>query len=72
MATVNVRFDPIEESSSPPGLSTVQAKLKVATCFTSVPMDEIPTKSSDYHYSSVRGIYGTYILELIYLFSSYD
>lgn len=57
MATVNVRFDPIEESSPPPGLNTLQAKLKVATFFTSVPMDEIPTKSSDFHYSSVRGIF---------------
>ena len=70
MATVKVRFDPIEESSSPPGLNTVQTKLKVATCFASVPMDEIPTKSSDFHYSGVRGIYGKYNLELNYLFSS--
>lgn len=57
MATVNVRFDPIEESSPPPGLNTLQVKLKVATFFASVPMDEIPTKSSDFHYSSVRGIF---------------
>lgn len=57
MTTVNVRFDPIEESSQPPGLNTLQAKLKVATFFASVPMDEIPTKSSHFHYSSVRGIY---------------
>ena len=57
MATVNVRFDPIEESSPPPGLNTLQAKLKVATFFASVPMDEIPAKSSDFHYSSVRGIF---------------
>lgn len=57
MTTVNVRFDPIEESSQPPGLNTLQAKLKVATCFASVPMDEIPTRSSDFHNSSVRGIF---------------
>ncbi|CAF9940593.1 MAG: hypothetical protein ALECFALPRED_008766 [Alectoria fallacina] len=57
MATVNVRFDPIEESSPPPGLNTLQAKLNVATFFTSVPMDEIPSRSSDFHYSSVRGIF---------------
>ena len=57
MATMNVRFDPIEESSPPPGLNTLQVKLKVATFFASIPMDEIPTKSSDFHYSSVRGIF---------------
>ena len=57
MATVNVRFDPVEESFPPPRLNTLQAKLKVATFFASVPMDEIPTKSSDFHYSSIRGIY---------------
>ena len=57
MATVHVRFDPVEESSSPPRLSSLQVKLKVATCYASVPMDEIPAKSSDYHCSNVRGIY---------------
>ena len=57
VATMKVRFDPIEESFPPPGLNTLQAKLKVATCFTSVPMDVIPTKSSEFHCSSVRGIF---------------
>ena len=57
VATVDVRFDPIEESSVAPGLNSLQSKLKVATCFASKPMDMIPTKSDDYHYSNVRGIY---------------
>ncbi len=57
MATMNVRFDPIEESSLPPRLSSLQAKLRVATCFTTHPMDEIPTKSSQFHFSNVRGIF---------------
>lgn len=57
MASVNVRFDPLEESSPPPGLNTLQTKIKVATFFASVPMDEIPTKPSDHHYSSIRGIF---------------
>ena len=57
MATVNIRFDPVEESSPLPGLNSLQAKLKVATCYASAPMDEIPTKSSDFHCSSVRGIF---------------
>ena len=34
VATVNVRFDPIEECSIPPGLSSLRVKLTVATCFT--------------------------------------
>lgn len=57
MTTVNVRFDPIEESFPPPGLSTLQAKLKVGTVFTTVPMDELVTKTSHFLYNSVRGIY---------------
>ena len=57
MATVYLRFDPLEESFSPPGLSSLQVKLKVATCYASTPMDEIPTKSSDFHFSNSRGIY---------------
>ena len=56
-ATVQVRFDPVEESYFPPRLSSLQVKLKVATCYASNPMDMIPTKSSDYHLSNVRGIY---------------
>lgn len=54
MATVNVRFDPADETSQPPRLNTLQAKLKVATFFASVPLQEIPRKSSDFHFSSVR------------------
>ncbi|MCJ1457065.1 hypothetical protein MMC28_007431 [Mycoblastus sanguinarius] len=57
MATVKVRFDPAEESAQPPRLNTLQTKLKVATFFTSVPMRVLPAKSSDFHYSSVKGIY---------------
>ena len=57
MATVNVRFDPTDESSQPPRLNTLQAKLKVATFFASVPMQELPSKSTDFHYSSVKGIF---------------
>ena len=57
MATMNLRFDPVEESSPLPSLNTCTARLKVATCFTSIPMDVIPTRSSDYHFSNVRGIF---------------
>ncbi|KAL6713954.1 hypothetical protein ACLMJK_008448 [Lecanora helva] len=57
MATVNVRFDPADENCQPPRLNTLQTKLKVATFFASLPMQELPSKSSDFHYSSVRGIF---------------
>ena len=57
MATMNVRFDPIEESSLPPDLKTLKARLKVATGFATVPMDEIPTKSSQFYNSNFRGIF---------------
>ena len=57
MATVKVRFDPADETSQPPRLSNLQAKLKVATFFASVPMQDLPGKSSDFHFSSVKGIF---------------
>lgn len=56
MATVNIRFDPAEESARPPKLSSLSAKLKVATYFGSVPMTEIPGKITDFHYSSTKGV----------------
>ena len=57
MATINVRFDPANENAEPPRLSQLIAKLKVLTFFGSVPMGEIPSKASDFHYSSTRGVY---------------
>ena len=57
MATVNVRFDPADESSQPPRLNNLQTKLKVATFFASIPMQELPSKSSDFHFSSIKGIF---------------
>ncbi|KAL9128482.1 MAG: hypothetical protein Q9217_002860 [Psora testacea] len=57
MATVNVRFDPEDEDAQPPKLDKLVAKLKVATFFASLPLREIPTKSCDFHYSSVKGIF---------------
>jgi len=57
MATVKVRFDPAKETSQPPRLNNLQAKLKVATFFASVPMQDLPGKSSDFHYSSIKGIF---------------
>ncbi|KAI4216493.1 MAG: hypothetical protein LQ351_000982 [Letrouitia transgressa] len=57
MATVNLRFDPASPSAQPPRLGTLSTKLKVATFFASVPMGEIPARSSTFHYSSTKGIY---------------
>lgn len=56
MATVNIRFDPADESAQPPSLSTLSTKLKVATYFATVPMTDIPTKITDFHYSNTKGV----------------
>ena len=57
MATVNVRFDPADESCQPPRLNNLQAKLKVATYYSSVPMRSLPTNSHDFRFSSIQGLY---------------
>lgn len=57
MATVNVRFDPADEGAKPPRLGSLSAKLKVATYFTSLAMSEFPTRATEFHYSSVRGVF---------------
>ncbi len=57
MANVYVRFDPVNEDARPPQLNTLQTKMKVATFYASVPQREIPTKSSEFHYSSLKGIF---------------
>ena len=57
MATVNVRFDPADESCQPPRLNNLQAKLKVATYYSSVPMRTLPTNSNDFRFSSIQGLY---------------
>ena len=46
--TINVRFDPVVESAPPPALTTLKTKLRVATGFAVVPMDEIPTKHAQW------------------------
>ena len=57
MATVNVRFDPADDSCQPPRLNNLQAKLKVATYYASVPMRSLPTNSHDFRFSSIQGLY---------------
>lgn len=57
MATVYIRFDPADEKIQPPRLTSLTSKLKVATFFGSIPMREIPTKSTDFHYSNTKGIF---------------
>ena len=57
MATVNVRFDPTDESCQPPRLNTLQAKLKVATYYATAPMRALPTNSNDFRFSSIQGLY---------------
>lgn len=57
MATVNLRFDPTDSSSPPPKLSTLTTKLKVATFFSSAPLTDLPTRITDFHYSSSKGVH---------------
>ncbi|KAL9007077.1 MAG: hypothetical protein Q9188_000200 [Gyalolechia gomerana] len=56
-ATVNLRFDPASPDAQPPRLGTLATKLKAATFFASRPMRDIPSRSSDFHASTTRGIY---------------
>ncbi|KAL8968576.1 MAG: hypothetical protein Q9197_004802 [Variospora fuerteventurae] len=56
-ATINLRFDPAQPDAQPPRLGSLVTKLKVATFFASKPMEDIPSRSSDFHYSSTKGIY---------------
>ena len=46
MATVTLRFDPLEESSSPPKLGNLSSKLKVTTFFASTARQTYPSKAS--------------------------
>lgn len=55
MATVNLRFDPASETSGPPRLNQLNTKIKVSTFFSSLPNKEIPTKSREFFYSSIKG-----------------
>ena len=57
MATVNIRFDPADESYQPPNLNNLQAKLKVATYYASLPMRTLPTPSNDFRFNSIQGLY---------------
>lgn len=57
MATVNLRFDPCEEGAKPPRLNHLCTKLKATTFYSSMPMNELPVKTLDFHYGSTRGVF---------------
>lgn len=57
MATVNLRFDPAEESSQPPRLGQLWNRIKVATFFGTLPMSDFPTKTGLSVYESQRGLF---------------
>lgn len=57
MATVDVRFDPCEEGARPPRLDNLSTKLKVATFFSSVPMSDWPSKTTEFHYGNTQGVH---------------
>ena len=57
LATVNVRFEPAEQSSKPPKLGSLISRLKVATFYGAVPMESIPSRSHAFQFDSSRGFY---------------
>lgn len=57
MATVNLRFDPVDDSAQPPRLGQLWNRLKVATFFGTLPMRNFPTKASISSYESQRGLF---------------
>ncbi|KAL8675171.1 MAG: hypothetical protein Q9168_000424 [Polycauliona sp. 1 TL-2023] len=56
MATIRLRFDPASPDAQPPRLGSLVTKLKIATFFTSKPVHDIPKRSTDFHYSSDKGL----------------
>ncbi|KAL9001009.1 MAG: hypothetical protein Q9169_000493 [Polycauliona sp. 2 TL-2023] len=57
MATIRLRFDPASPEAQPPRLGSLVTKLKIATFFTSKPVQDIPKRSTDFHYSSDKGLF---------------
>ncbi|KAI4134067.1 MAG: hypothetical protein LQ347_001836 [Umbilicaria vellea] len=57
MATLNLRFDPAEESAQAPRLGQLVTNLKAATFFASIPMREIPSDSAAFRFDSRRGLF---------------
>ncbi|KAK5678616.1 hypothetical protein LTS10_009060 [Elasticomyces elasticus] len=46
MATVMLRFDPLDENATPPRLNSLATKLKVATFFASTARQQLPSKQA--------------------------
>ncbi|KAK4950883.1 hypothetical protein LTR10_010876 [Elasticomyces elasticus] len=46
MATVMLRFDPLDENAAPPRLNSLATKLKVATFFASTARQQLPSKQA--------------------------
>ena len=60
MATVNLRFDPMEESDLPPRLGSLQSKLRVVSLFGAHPFPDMPSKSvvqSREAWDNTKGVY---------------
>ncbi|PGG99548.1 hypothetical protein AJ79_08485 [Helicocarpus griseus UAMH5409] len=57
MATVHLRFDPINESQQPPRLGMLWGKLKVHTFFATEPWSDLAAKSSSLSWAVNKGIY---------------
>ena len=57
MAVLNLRFDPAEDSAHPPKLGSLVNKLKVSTLFATLPIDNVPTRPSQFLRQIQRGVY---------------
>jgi hypothetical protein len=58
MATIQLRFDPREESSEPPRLGGLTTKIKATTFFAAKPEHDLPTRINQV-YDPVRSTYNT-------------
>lgn len=56
-ATVNLRFDPVDESQLPPRLGTLSSKLKANTWYATEPWADAPARSASLAWSHDRGVY---------------
>ena len=57
MATLKLRFEPTDASAKPPRLGSLISRLKVATFYSSIPLRNIPSRASTFHYDTNRGVY---------------
>ncbi|CAN9204419.1 unnamed protein product [Alternaria alternata] len=60
MAKLILRFDPTEETSTPPKLGSLSTKMKVLTYYASLPRQNLPTRST-LGFDLSQGLYSEYV-----------